>query len=83
MRPVALTQKKSSGWDQFTNQVIKKDLIFIVATDPANKSTTEKMTSLEFQIEKLTKLIKYQEVQSMNKIRYKGVTMVPRDDLIW
>ena len=41
-----------SKLDQFTNHVITKDLTFIVATNPANKSTTDKMTSLETQIKK-------------------------------
>ena len=54
------------NWDQFANHVITKDLTFIVATDPANKSTTDKKTSLETQIEELTKLIKNQEVSAIN-----------------
>ena len=49
LRPLALKQKAheymiehpNANWDQFTNHVITKDLTFIVATDPANKSTTD------------------------------------------
>ena len=74
LRPLALKQKAheymiehpNANWDQFTNHVITKDLTFIVATDPANKSTTDKMTSLETQIKELTKLIKNQEVSAIN-----------------
>ena len=56
-----------SKLDQFTNHVITKDLTFIVATDPANKSTTDKMTSLETQIKKPTKLIMSQEINAINR----------------
>ena len=50
LRPLALKQKAheymiehpNSNWDQFTNHLITKDLTFIVATDPAKKSTTDK-----------------------------------------
>ena len=74
LRPLALKQKAheymiehpNANWDQFTNHVITKDLTFIVATDPANKSTTDEMTSLETQIKELTKLIKNQEVSAIN-----------------
>ena len=70
LRPLALKQKAheymiehpNSNWDQFTNHVITKDLIFIVATDPANKSTTDKMTSLETQIREPTKMINNQDL---------------------
>ena len=61
-----MIEHPNSNWDQFTNHVITKDLTFIVATDPANKSTTDKMTSLETQIKELTKLIKNQEVSAIN-----------------
>ena len=44
-----------------------KSLTFIVATDPANKTSTDKMTSLETQIKELTKLIKNQEVSAINE----------------
>ena len=74
LRPLALKQKfheymiehPNSNWDQFTNHVISKDLTIIVATDPANESTTDKMPSLETQIKELTKLIKNQEVSAIN-----------------
>ena len=56
----------NSNRDQFTNHVITKDLTFIVATDPANKTTTKKMTSIETQNKELTKLIKNQEVSAFN-----------------
>ena len=61
-----MIEHPNANWDQFTNHVITKDLTFIVATDPANKSTTDKMTSLETQIKELTKLIKNQEVSAIN-----------------
>ena len=61
-----MIEHPNSNWDQFTNHVITMDRTFIVATDPAKKSTTDKMTSLEPQIEELTKLIKNQEVSAIN-----------------
>ena len=61
-----MIEHRNANWDQFTNHVITKDLTFIAATDPANKSTTDKMTSLETQIKELTKLIKNQEVSAIN-----------------
>ena len=61
-----MIEHPNSNWDQFTNHVITKDLTFIVANDPANKSTTNKMTLLEIQINELTKLIKNQEVSAIN-----------------
>ena len=56
-----MIEHPSSNWNQITNQVITEDLTFLVATDPANKATTDKMTSLVTQIKELTKLIKNQE----------------------
>ena len=75
LKPLALKQKAheymienpNAGWKTFTNHIITKDLTFIVATDPANKTSTDKMTSLETQIKELTKLIKSQEVSAINK----------------
>ena len=46
--------------------LITKDLTSIVATDPAYKSTTDKMTSIETQFKELTKLTKSQEVSAIN-----------------
>ena len=74
LRPLALNSKAhefmiehpNSNWDQFTNHVITKDLTFVVATDPANKSTTDKMTSIETQIKELSEFIKNQEVKAIN-----------------
>ena len=57
----------NSGCETFTNLIITKDVTFIVATDIANKTSTDKMTSLETQIKELTKLIKNQEVSAINK----------------
>ena len=51
----------------FTNHIITKNLIFIVATEPATKTSTDKMTPLETQIKELTKLIKNQEVSANNE----------------
>ena len=67
-----MIEHPSSIWDQFTNHVITKDLTFTVATDPANKSTTDKMTSLETQFKERTKLIKIQEVCAINYPDIKG-----------
>ena len=75
LKPLALKQKAheymienpNAGWGTFTNHIITKDLTFIVATDPANKTSTDKMTSLETQIKELTKLIKNQEVSAINE----------------
>ena len=75
LKPLALKQKAheymienpNAGWETFTNHIITKDLTFIVATDPANKTSTDKMTSLETQIKELTKLIKNQEVSAINE----------------
>ena len=75
LKPLALKQKAheymienpNAGWVTFTNHIITKDLTFIVATDPANKTSTNKMTSLETQIKELTKLIKNQEVSAINE----------------
>ena len=61
-----MIEHPNSNWDQFTNHVITKGLTFIGATDPANKSTTDKMTSLETHIKELTKLIKNREVSAIN-----------------
>ena len=61
-----MIEHPNANWDQFINHVITKDLTFIVATDPANESTTDKMTSLETQIKELIKLIKNQEVSAIN-----------------
>ena len=55
-----------STWDEIRNQIISNDFTFIIATDPANKSTTDIMTSLEARIQKLIKLVKYQEVSALN-----------------
>ena len=76
MRSLALKQTAheykvdhpKSNWDHFTNHVSTKGLSFIVATDPANESTTDKLTSLETQFKELTTLINNQEVQSTTRI---------------
>ena len=44
-----------------------KDLTFIVATHPTNKTSKDKETSLETQIKELTKLNKNQEVSAINE----------------
>ena len=61
-----MIEHPNPNWDHFTNHVITKDLTFIVAIDPANKSTTDKMTSIETQTKELTKLIKNQEISAIN-----------------
>ena len=78
-----MIEHPNANWDQFTNHVITKDLTFIVATDPANKSITDKMTSLETQTNELSKLIKNQElVQSMIRVHFNDVTLTSREELI-
>ena len=75
LKPLALKQKAhqymiknpNTGWETFTNYIITKDLTFIVAIDPANKTSTDKMTSLETQTKELTKLIKNHEVSAINE----------------
>ena len=62
-----MIENPNAGWETFKNHIITKDLTFIVATDPANKTSTDKMTSLETQIKVLTKLIKNQEVSAINE----------------
>ena len=57
----------NAGWETFTNHIITKDLTFIVAIAPANKTSTDKMTSLETQINELTKLIENQEFSAINE----------------
>ena len=62
-----MIENPNTGWETFTNHIITKDLTLIVATDPANKTSTDKMTSLETQIKELTKLIENQEVSAINE----------------
>ena len=51
-----MIENLNAGWETFTNHIITKDLTFIVATDPANKTSTDNMTSLETQIKELTNI---------------------------
>ena len=62
-----MIENPNSGCEMFTSLIITKDVTFIVATDIANKTSTDKMTSLETQIKELTKLIKNQEVSAINE----------------
>ena len=62
MRLLALQQKAHDYMIEHPKS--NWDLTFTIATDPANKFTTDKITSLETQIKQLAKLIKNQEVSS-------------------
>ena len=62
-----MIENPNTGWETFTNHIITKDLIFIVTTDPAKKTATDKMTSLETQMKKITKLNKNQEIGAINE----------------